>query len=91
MTPLAQQHGITHNARGLPRQRWPAPFTTSIEARRRDKLAFRLSTELREQITALADLDQLPVSSWLEQVVAAEVQRRKKVKRPSARRTVHAR
>ena len=64
--------------RGRPRQRWPAPRTPD-GTKRYDKLAFRLSTELREEIALLADLDRMPVSSWIERVVTAEVDRRRDV------------
>ena len=65
-------------AHGRPRQRWPAPPTPD-GGRRHGKLAFRLSHELREDIALLADLDRMPVSSWIERVVTVEVNRRRDV------------
>ena len=79
-----------YNARGQRRQRWPAPVPAPGDDRRRDKLAFRLSPELRARIEALADEDRLPVSSWVEEVVQAEVNRRRPTRNKPTRRTVHA-
>ena len=63
------------NSRGQPRQRWPAT-PSRVGEHRRDKVAFKLSPELYARIKACADRAQLSVSSWLEQVVREEVERR---------------